>query len=34
MTPGGMPTAEFAKVVRDDAAIYARIIRETNIRLE
>ncbi len=34
MTPGGMPTAEFAKVVRDDAAIYAKIIRETNIRLE
>ena len=34
MTPGGMPTAEFAKVVRDDAAIYARIIREANIRLE
>ena len=34
MTPGGMPTAEFAKVVRDDAAVYARIIREANIRLE
>lgn len=34
MTPGGMPTAEFAKVVREDAAIYARIIREANIRLE
>jgi tripartite-type tricarboxylate transporter receptor subunit TctC len=34
MTPGGMPTADFAKVVRDDAAIYARIIREANIRLE
>lgn len=34
MTPGGMPTADFAKVVRDDAAVYARIIREANIRLE
>jgi tripartite-type tricarboxylate transporter receptor subunit TctC len=34
MTAGGMPTAEFAKVVRDDAAVYARIIREANIRLE
>ncbi|MGM9491160.1 Bug family tripartite tricarboxylate transporter substrate binding protein [Ideonella sp. YS5] len=34
MTPGGMPTADFAKVVREDAAIYARIIREANIRLE
>ena len=31
---GRMPTADFAKVVRDDAAIYARIIREANIRLE
>ena len=34
MTAGGMPTAEFAKVVRDDAAIYAKIIRDANIRLE
>lgn len=34
MTPGGMPTAEFAKVVRDDAAIYTKIIRDTHIRLE
>jgi tripartite-type tricarboxylate transporter receptor subunit TctC len=34
MTPGGMPTADFAKVVRDDAAVYARIIRDANIRLE
>lgn len=34
MSPGGMPSAEFAKVVRDDAAIYARIIRDANIRLE
>jgi tripartite-type tricarboxylate transporter receptor subunit TctC len=34
MTPGHLTTAEFAKVVRDDAAIYARIIRETHIRLE
>ncbi|WP_284616407.1 Bug family tripartite tricarboxylate transporter substrate binding protein [Aquabacterium humicola] len=34
MTPGHLTTAEFAKVVRDDAAIYARIIRDTNIRLE
>jgi tripartite-type tricarboxylate transporter receptor subunit TctC len=34
MTPGGMPTADFAKMVRDDAAVYDRIIREANIRLE
>jgi len=34
LTPGGMPTADFAKVVRDDATVYARIIREANIRLE
>lgn len=34
MSPGGMPTAEFAKVVRDDATIYAKIIRDANIRLE
>lgn len=34
MTPGGMPTAEFAKVVRNDATIYAKIIRDANIRLE
>jgi tripartite-type tricarboxylate transporter receptor subunit TctC len=34
MIPGGMPTADFAKVVRDDATIYDRIIREANIRLE
>jgi tripartite-type tricarboxylate transporter receptor subunit TctC len=34
MTPGGMPTAEFAKIVRDDAAVYTKIIRDTNIRLE
>jgi tripartite-type tricarboxylate transporter receptor subunit TctC len=34
MTAGGMPTADFAKVVRDDATVYDRIIREANIRLE
>lgn len=34
MVPGGMPTAEFAKVVRDDAGIYAKIIKDANIRLE
>ena len=34
MTAGGMPTADFAKVVRDDAAVYARIIKDANIRLE
>lgn len=34
MTAGGMPTAAFAKVVRDDAGIYARIIQDANIRLE
>jgi tripartite-type tricarboxylate transporter receptor subunit TctC len=34
MTPGGIPTADFARIVRDDAAIYTRIIRDANIRLE
>ena len=34
MTPGGLPTAEFAKIVRSDAAVYAKIIRDANIRLE
>jgi tripartite-type tricarboxylate transporter receptor subunit TctC len=34
MIPGGMPTADFAKVVRDDATVYDRIIREAHIRLE
>jgi tripartite-type tricarboxylate transporter receptor subunit TctC len=34
MMAGGMPTAEFAKVVRDDAAVYAKIIKDANIRLE
>lgn len=34
MTPGGMPTAQFARIVRDDAAVYAKIIRDTNIRLD
>ncbi len=34
MTAGGMPPADFAKVVRDDAAIYAKIIKDANIRLE
>ena len=34
MVPGGMPTADFAKVVRDDAGIYAKIIKDANIRLE
>ncbi|HVR52407.1 MAG TPA: tripartite tricarboxylate transporter substrate binding protein [Pseudorhodoferax sp.] len=34
MAAGGMPTAEFAKVVRDDAAVYAKIIKDANIRLE
>ena len=34
MTPGGMPTERFAKMVRDDLAVYTRIIRDTNIRLE
>jgi tripartite-type tricarboxylate transporter receptor subunit TctC len=34
MTPGGIPTADFAKIVRSDAEIYARIIRQANIKLE
>ena len=34
MTPGGMPTERFAKMVRDDLAVYTRIIKDTNIRLE
>jgi len=34
MTPGGMPTERFAKMVRDDLAVYSKIIKETNIRLE
>ncbi len=34
MTPGGMATEKFARIVRDDAAVYARIIKDTNIRLD
>lgn len=34
MMPGGMPTAKFAKVMRDDAAFYAKIIKNAHIRLE
>lgn len=31
---GGVPRDEFARIVRDDTRLYAKIIRETNIRLE
>ena len=31
--PAGNKPAEFAKIMRDDAAIYARIIKDANIRL-
>ncbi|MBS7779537.1 tripartite tricarboxylate transporter substrate binding protein [Acidovorax sp. CCYZU-2555] len=34
MVAGGIPTEKFARLVRDDAAIYAKIIRDANIRLE
>jgi tripartite-type tricarboxylate transporter receptor subunit TctC len=34
MTPGALSTAEFAKIVRNDAAVYTKIIRDANIRLE
>lgn len=34
MGPGTLSTQEFAKMVKDDAAIYERIITEADIRLE
>lgn len=34
MKPGGMKTEEFAQTVRSDAQTYAKIIKDTNIRLE
>jgi len=34
MTVGGMSTEKFARIVRDDAAVYARIIKDTHIRLD
>lgn len=34
MTPGELKGEEFARVVKSDAAIYARIIKDANIRLE
>ena len=34
MTPGELKGDEFARVVKSDAAVYARIIKEANIRLE
>lgn len=34
MTPGELNGDAFARVVRSDAAVYARIIKDTNIRLE
>jgi len=34
MTPGELKGDEFARLVKADAAVYARIIKDTNIRLE
>ncbi|MDN8618342.1 Bug family tripartite tricarboxylate transporter substrate binding protein [Variovorax ginsengisoli] len=34
MAPGGIPTDKFARMVRDDAAVYAKIIKDTKIRLD
>jgi tripartite-type tricarboxylate transporter receptor subunit TctC len=34
MTPGELKGDEFANVVKSDAAVYARIIKDANIRLE
>lgn len=34
MSAGGMPTEKFARIVRDDAAVYAKIIKDANIRLD
>jgi tripartite-type tricarboxylate transporter receptor subunit TctC len=34
MTPGELKGDEFARMVKADAAVYARIIKDTNIRLE
>ncbi|MFG5409796.1 tripartite tricarboxylate transporter substrate binding protein [Piscinibacter sakaiensis] len=34
MKAGGVPTEEFAKMVRADQQVYAKIIKDTNIRLE
>ena len=34
MTPGELKGEQFARVVKSDAAVYARIIKDANIRLE
>jgi len=34
MTPGGMSTEKFARLVHDDLAVYSKIIKEANIRIE
>ena len=34
MTPGELKGEDFARVVRSDAAVYARIIKDANIRLD
>jgi tripartite-type tricarboxylate transporter receptor subunit TctC len=34
MKPGGIRTEEFAQIVRSDAQVYAKIIRDTGIKLE
>ncbi|MBB1603779.1 ABC transporter substrate-binding protein [Variovorax sp. UMC13] len=34
MAPGGVATDKFERTVRDDAAVYAKIIRDANIRLD
>ena len=34
MTPGELKGEDFARVVRSDAAVYARIIKDANIKLD
>lgn len=34
LAPGGMKTEDFARTVRSDAAVYAKIIKDTGIKLE
>ena len=34
LAPGGMKTEDFARIVRSDAAVYAKIIKDTGIKLE
>jgi tripartite-type tricarboxylate transporter receptor subunit TctC len=34
MTPGNLTTDEFARVVRSDAQVYAKIIKDANIQID